>query len=97
MSKIKKTIVINVRHTDYDVYIGRPSKFGNPFIIGRDGDRNEVIEKHWRWLNGEIQAPNGEVPPTVEEIKEELTGKRLGCHCAPLRCHGDIYQRICDE
>ena len=32
------------------VYIGRGSKWGNPFRIGPDGDRAAVIAKHERWL-----------------------------------------------
>ncbi|PIW12451.1 MAG: hypothetical protein COW35_01440, partial [Candidatus Infernicultor aquiphilus] len=36
--------------SNYDVYIGRPSKWGNPFTIGKDGTRSEVIEKYRIWL-----------------------------------------------
>ena len=38
-----KTRVVNCKKEPYDVYIGRPSKWGNPFKIGRDGSRQEVI------------------------------------------------------
>lgn len=40
------TSVVNIKHNKYDVYIGRGSPFGNPFQIGRDGDRKQVIEKY---------------------------------------------------
>lgn len=73
--------VVHCKKQKYDVYIGRPSKWGNPFEIGRDGTREEVIEKFHRWLL--------ERPGLVDEI-HELRGKRLGCWCAPLPCHGDI-------
>ncbi len=44
------TTVVNLRKELYDVYIGRPSEFGNPFRIGVDGDRDEVIEKFKEWI-----------------------------------------------
>ncbi len=71
------------------VYIGRPSKFGNPFAIGRDGTRDEVIEKFERWLAGK--------PDLIAAVKRELKGKDLMCWCAPLRCHGDVLARIANE
>jgi len=40
------TIVVNARHEDYDILIARPSKWGNPFQIGRDGDRERVIRRY---------------------------------------------------
>jgi len=91
------TQVVNVKYTEYDVYIGRPSKWGNPFRLKIDGTRNSVCDKHWLWLHGVIQAPQGEKPPSLDDIKRELMGKRLGCFCAPLRCHGDNYVKICEE
>lgn len=79
----------NVRHykkQDYDVYIGRPTKWGNPFVIGKDGDRNEVISKYREWLN---RHPN-----LIEDAKKELRGRILGCFCAPKACHGDVLAEI---
>lgn len=67
------------------VYIGRPSKWGNPFVIGRDGSRDEVVAKYRNWLVGEYHA--GRV--THEELAA-LHGKQLVCWCAPLACHGDV-------
>ncbi len=61
------------------VYIGRPSKWGNPFQIGRDGDRNAVIAKHREWLKSQ--------PPLLASLAE-LRGLDLVCFCAPLACHG---------
>ena len=86
--------VVHCKREPYDVYIGRPSKWGNPFKIGRDGTRAEVVEKHEEWLLGIIVAPNGEKVPSLDETKKELTGKRLGCFCAPLQCHGDNLLRF---
>lgn len=61
--------------------IDRTSKWGNPFILGPDGDRDRVcdcFEKHY--------APNKE---SFSQSAHELQGKVLCCHCYPERCHGD--------
>jgi len=63
------------------VYIGRGSKWGNPFIIGKDGDREEVITKYMEWLVDRTELL--EAIPT-------LAGKFLVCYCAPEACHGDV-------
>jgi len=52
---MKQTTVVHCKRSPYDVYIGRPSKWGNPFAIGRDGDRATVIRKYQQWLS---QQPN---------------------------------------
>lgn len=68
------------------VYIGRPSKWGNPFKIGRDGSREEVIEKFRKYI--------ADHPTLAQEAREELCGKNLVCYCAPLACHGDVLLEI---
>lgn len=75
---------VNLRYDEYDIRIDRKSKWGNPFIIGRDGDRAEVIAKHKAKLWKQIKS--GEV--TLEDLAT-LHNKRLGCWCAPCDCHGD--------
>jgi hypothetical protein len=77
---ILETKIVNVKYQNCEVYCGRPSKWGNPYKIGKDGNRNEVIEKFATYF---IQSG------LVNEI-EELRGKTLGCHCRPQRCHLDI-------
>jgi len=42
--------VVNLRKEKYDVYIGRGSKWGNHFVVGRDGSREEVIAKYKEWI-----------------------------------------------
>ena len=64
------------------VYIGRPSKWGNPFVMGRGLSREFVIEKYREWLY--------ERPGLIEDAKRELAGKDLICYCAPKACHGDV-------
>lgn len=86
-------MVVHCKRESYDVYIGRPSKWGNPFSIPKDGDREEVINKYYYWLHGQIYLP-GKIPPTIKEIRKALKGKVLGCWCAPKACHGDILAEI---
>lgn len=81
-----KTTVVNMKDDFYDVYIGRGSQWGNPFKIGKDGTREEVIEKYQEYLKGN--------PKLVEEAKKELKGKKLGCYCKPLLCHGDVLVEL---
>lgn len=78
--------VLNAREHSVGTYIGRPSKWGNPFIIDRDGNREEVIQQYRGWLSKRIAA--GELDP------EELRGKDLVCWCAPLACHGDVLLEL---
>lgn len=75
--------VVHCKKDKYDVYIGRGSKWGNPFKIGVDGNREEVIRKYRRWLVLERRD-------LIRDAKVELKGKVLGCWCRPLKCHGDI-------
>ena len=80
----KRTRVVNKDFEDCDVYIGRGSKFGNPYHIGKDGTREEVIEKYKEWFNKKIKKDRFR----AEVLK--LKGKKLGCYCAPRACHGDV-------
>jgi hypothetical protein len=81
--------VVHCKKDKYDVYIGRPGPWGNPFEIGKDGDREEVVQKYAEWLLAQ--------PELVEKAKEELKGKVLGCWCAPKLCHGNILSQIANE
>lgn len=73
--------VVHCKRAKYDVYIGRPSKWGNPFAIGVDGTRDDVIRKYEEYL---VNSPD-----LLNQIKE-LEDKVLGCWCAPNKCHGDV-------
>ncbi len=70
------------------IYIGRPSIWGNPFVIGKDGQRDDVIAKYETWLLG-----NGQL---VDQLTA-LAGKDLVCWCAPARCHGDVLVRLANK
>lgn len=78
--------VVNLRNEPFDIYIGRPSIWGNPFIIGPDGTREEVVKKYSEWVMTQ--------PDLINKVKSELKDKVLGCFCSPLACHGDILIKI---
>lgn len=71
------------------VYIGRPSKWGNPFVIGKHGDRATVIALFEQYLL--------ERPHLIAEAKAELRGRDLVCFCSPQACHGDVLLRIANS
>lgn len=80
------TTVVNQRRDAFDINIGRPSKWGNPFLL-RLHDRDDAIARYRAWVveQPELMAALG-----------ELRGKRLGCWCAPLPCHGDVLAELAD-
>ena len=80
--------VVNLRKDKYDIYIGRGSKWGNPFIVGKDGSRDEVISKYEAYLMSH---------PTLTQDLPELIGKTLGCFCKPKACHGDVLKRMVED
>ena len=83
------TRVVHLKREPYDVRIDRSSRLGNPFVIGKDGSREEVIYKHrTRFLKDAIM---------VEYVLKHCRGKTLGCWCKPKACHGDIYAEVCDR
>ena len=77
--------VVNLRKDRFDVYIGRGSIFGNPFRIGEDGSRDQVIAKYRVWFYEKLTT-DAIFRAKVEALKD----KRLGCYCKPLACHGDV-------
>lgn len=87
--------VVHCKKDKYDVYIGRGSKYGNPFSHLHYSSakylvtsREEAIEKHKEWLLSQ--------PELIEMVKKELKGKILACYCAGIYndCHGDILAEI---
>lgn len=69
------------------VYVGRPSKWGNPYRIGVDGNREQVLKKYREYLMAN--------PGIVEDARNELRGKNLACWCKPGEdCHADILLEI---
>ena len=86
--------VVNRRKDKEDLYIGRGSPLGNPFIIGKDGDRDEVIAKYKDYLVQQVNQGNQDIIRALMEIRDRAnTGTvKLGCYCSPYKCHGDIIK-----
>ena len=85
------TFVKHVRdkqRTLEEVYSGRPSMWGNPYKVGEDGTREEVIEKFKTYALSK--------PGFVSSIKHCLKGMTLLCYCKPLACHGDVLAAIAE-
>jgi hypothetical protein len=92
---MSKTSVVNIKTVDFDennpdhVYIGRAnknyglakSKWANPFIIDKDGTRDEVTKAYREWIKHQ---------PELMNALEELRGKILFCWCCPEACHGHV-------
>lgn len=82
------TTIVHWKKKPYDIYIGRPSKWGNPYVIGKDGSRDEVIEKYEQHVR---------TSPILMRALPELVGKTLGCWCPPKKCHGDVLIKLLKE
>ena len=67
------------------VYVGRPTKWGNPFTMTSEEDRDTVVDQYHMWIK-------------MNHIDcSELRGKDLVCWCAPLRCHADVLLEIANK
>jgi hypothetical protein len=88
------TRVVHCKREKFDVYIGRPSRWGNPYTFKKGTiaefvvPKDEVIPRYEAWLKQQ---------PELMASLHELKGKTLGCWCKPAACHGDILARLADE
>ena len=89
------TVVVHFRREPYDIYIGRPSVWGNPYSRKQGtraqfqvSSRAEAIERYEAHVRGS---------PELLRSLRELRGKRLGCWCAPKPCHGDVLVKLVGE
>ena len=89
--------VVHCKREPYDVYIGRPSKWGNMWshlgesrtlAIHRTKTREEAIAAYEEWIRTQTE---------LLDALPELAGKVLGCWCKPQACHGDALVRLCKE
>jgi hypothetical protein len=92
-----KTRVVHCKKEPFDVYIGRPSKWGNPFTdLDLDKtkaqfhaqNRTDAIAKYRAWILTQ---------PQLIKSLPELKGKTLGCWCAPKACHGDVLAELAEK
>lgn len=82
------TEVVHCKKDEYDVYIGRPSEWGNQFNIGPHEDRRTVVKKYGLWV-----ADRLDMILKIPELKDKV----LGCWCKPELCHGDILAALADN
>jgi hypothetical protein len=93
-----ETTVVHNQRDDYDQYIGRAvpeagleaSKWGNPFVMAdeSDAERERVIRAYREWI---VEQPE------LMQSLGELRGLRLGCWCAPKRCHGEVLAELAEK
>ncbi len=93
------TRIVHCKKSKYDVYIGRPSKWGNPYTHIQDkttkaefivNTREEAITKYKEYIL------NGEGKHLLNDL-HELKNKTLGCWCSPQSCHGDVLIEIIEQ
>lgn len=80
----------NVKNSDPNyLYIGRGSKWGNPFIMKEYSpiERKRVIDAYYTYIT------QGDGTNLLKNLKE-LEGKMLACYCAPRPCHGDVLVEL---
>ena len=96
---IEQCKVVHCKKDSYDVYIGRPSKWGNPFTHIKDNktiakhvvdNREQAVESYRDWIT------NGEGKHLLKDL-HQLKGKTLGCWCKPQSCHGDVLKELVSE
>lgn len=95
---MKETFIVNSKKVKCEVYIGRPSKWGNPFThnkgeslaLYKTKTRKEAVDNYKLWIT------EGEGKHLLEDL-HELRGKILGCWCKPKLCHGDILIELINE
>jgi hypothetical protein len=88
-------MIANLKHERMgaqDVRIDRQTEWGNPFVVGRHGTREEVIARFERHMRARVAEH-----PELGDRLRQLHGKRLFCWCAPLPCHGDVLVRMAAE
>jgi Domain of unknown function (DUF4326) len=91
MCKVLNAKSVGKRSTADRVYVGRPSKWGNPFKLRRDAtreERDEVIAKYRAWVT---------TKPVLMAALHELRDRDLICYCAPLPCHADVLLELANR
>jgi hypothetical protein len=88
--------VVHCQKGKYDVYVGRPSKWGNPFSHKTDSvaqyrvrTKKEAVDKFEQWFVTQFEL--------VQQCREELRGKILGCWCEESPCHAEILAKIANR
>lgn len=88
--------LVHCKKSAYDVYIGRPSKWGNPFShqplpnTVQVASRLKAIDAYEDWIR------NGEGRHLLNDL-HELEGKTIACWCHPQPCHGNVLLKLLEE
>lgn len=72
-------------------YPKHPTLFENPFTVGKQGTREEVVKKYREYIIDRLSKE-----PALLEQLHQLKGKTLGCWCAPELCHGHVLLELID-
>lgn len=87
---------VHCKKDPHDIYIGRGSKWGNPYTHLPNtsapwlvDSREDAVRLYEEWIRSQ--------PELLAAVKKELKGKILGCFCAPLLCHGEVLIKISNE
>jgi hypothetical protein len=83
--------VAHKREASGGVYIGRPTKWGNPFTICPGRTREQAVAEYRSWIMDPLREQ------LRADARRELRGKVLVCWCAPRPCHGDVLLEIANN
>lgn len=88
----------NKAHGDEGIYVARPSLFGNPFEIGKDGTRSEVIQKYEEYFVQRLETDEHFKIDFLKLVsKAEKEDICLVCWCCPKSCHAEIIKKYIDS
>lgn len=94
------TVVNKYKHTPTpnDIYIGRGSAFGNPYVIGSEYTRDKAVDAYCTYLNAKRKY-NAQFRHELQKIadKAKISDINLVCYCKPQRCHGDILKELLES
>lgn len=74
------------------INIGKPKILGNPFVMKNESNRDEVCSQYEQWLTNKIQTQDKRILRELYRLAyyyRKHNYLKLGCYCAPKRCHGD--------
>lgn len=91
-----KNLVVHVQRAPYDVYVGRPTIWGNPFSHRDETSARYKVETREQAI-AEFERYLLSKPALVAKVKAELRSKVLACWCDPLPCHAHVLARIANE
>jgi hypothetical protein len=96
--------ICNLRHNkpkyEYDFKVDRSSILGNPFILGKDGDRDTVCELYKQYFKEKILSKDKKFGNELEKLIEAYSTHkklRLFCWCSPKRCHAETIKELIEK